>query len=249
MDYKFRMYSPLLGRFISPDSITPDMTQGLNRYSYVVNNPVRFNDPTGHIINPPCILCDISIDFSNITGLLNKAIDVLSTLGCVFAGCHVDRKKDVITGPTRQEAMNTSIIGMVNPIGLPTSKIATSIKTGASTLSDEIGEFIYRKASGAADSVTPRAGIDDLENGGLSFYNTLKDMSDNLPMNSGDKYIKVDLKKLDGLEVILDNNPPGHVIVRPPTLGALREWASTKGTGIVHKFTETIMNNLYKLRW
>jgi len=39
-----RMYDSMLGRFLSPD-IMPD---GLNRYSYVKNNPLSFVDPTGH---------------------------------------------------------------------------------------------------------------------------------------------------------------------------------------------------------
>jgi RHS repeat-associated protein len=50
MDYNFRMYSPSLGRFISPDNIIPGMaiSQSWNRYSYVLNNPVNANDPSGH---------------------------------------------------------------------------------------------------------------------------------------------------------------------------------------------------------
>jgi RHS repeat-associated protein len=50
LDYRFRSYSPELGRFVSPDSIVPDFSnpQSLNRYSYVINRPINFNDPTGH---------------------------------------------------------------------------------------------------------------------------------------------------------------------------------------------------------
>lgn len=50
MDYKFRMYSDTLGRFISPDNIVPDATnpQAWNRFSYVNNRPINFNDPSGH---------------------------------------------------------------------------------------------------------------------------------------------------------------------------------------------------------
>jgi RHS repeat-associated protein len=50
MDYKARFYSPYLNRFIQPDSIIPDQTnpQSWNRFSYVQNNPIRFNDPSGH---------------------------------------------------------------------------------------------------------------------------------------------------------------------------------------------------------
>jgi RHS repeat-associated protein len=36
--YNARYYDPSLGRFISPDSITPGGPQGLNRYSYVMYN-------------------------------------------------------------------------------------------------------------------------------------------------------------------------------------------------------------------
>ncbi len=56
-DYNARFYS-LLGRFLSPDSIVPRpgnpshgdflRSQSLNRYAYVLNNPLRYTDPTGH---------------------------------------------------------------------------------------------------------------------------------------------------------------------------------------------------------
>lgn len=44
-----RLYDPRLGRFMTPDPVTPDLTnpQALNRYSYVLNNPLRYDDPTG----------------------------------------------------------------------------------------------------------------------------------------------------------------------------------------------------------
>ena len=49
-DYQARYFSPLLGRFISADTIVPDFSnpQSLNRYAYVYNNPLKFTDPTGH---------------------------------------------------------------------------------------------------------------------------------------------------------------------------------------------------------
>jgi RHS repeat-associated protein len=45
-----REYDPLLGRFITPDTIIPSATnsQAYNRYSYVINNPLSLTDPTGH---------------------------------------------------------------------------------------------------------------------------------------------------------------------------------------------------------
>lgn len=45
-----RVYDPALGRFMSADSIVPNpsFTQDYNRYAYVLNNPLRYTDPTGH---------------------------------------------------------------------------------------------------------------------------------------------------------------------------------------------------------
>ena len=45
-----RYYDPVIGRFISPDSIvqSPGDPQTLNRYSYCRNNPQRYTDPSGN---------------------------------------------------------------------------------------------------------------------------------------------------------------------------------------------------------
>jgi RHS repeat-associated protein len=60
MDYKARFYSPALGRFIQPDMLIPNAEnpQAFNRFSYGLNNPVLYDDPTGHeataaIVPPP----------------------------------------------------------------------------------------------------------------------------------------------------------------------------------------------------
>ena len=44
-----RLYDPALGRFLSPDPEVqqPDGTQGFNRYSYCLNNPLRYVDLDG----------------------------------------------------------------------------------------------------------------------------------------------------------------------------------------------------------
>jgi RHS repeat-associated protein len=49
--YGARFFSPKLGRFLSPDSIVPGAAnpQAWNRYSYGLNNPSRYTDPSGHM--------------------------------------------------------------------------------------------------------------------------------------------------------------------------------------------------------
>ena len=44
-----RMYDPYVGRFLSPDPIVQtDNSQNFNRYSYAINNPLKYTDPTGY---------------------------------------------------------------------------------------------------------------------------------------------------------------------------------------------------------
>ncbi|GEM_PF-5653187 len=49
--YGARYYDPAIGRFISADTVVQNLAnpQTLNRYSYVVNNPLRYIDPTGRV--------------------------------------------------------------------------------------------------------------------------------------------------------------------------------------------------------
>jgi RHS repeat-associated protein len=45
-----RVYDPLMAMFLSPDNFvqSPDLTQNLNRYTYCLNNPLKFTDPSGY---------------------------------------------------------------------------------------------------------------------------------------------------------------------------------------------------------
>jgi RHS repeat-associated protein len=49
-----RMYDPLIGRFLSADTIVPGPSnpQALNRYSYGFNSPLKYTDPDGHCPMP-----------------------------------------------------------------------------------------------------------------------------------------------------------------------------------------------------
>jgi Restriction endonuclease fold toxin 7 len=60
---------PYVHRFTQPDSLVPNLysPQSLNRYGYVVNNPVRYNDPTGHMCSDPDDLWSPMCDGSGAT--------------------------------------------------------------------------------------------------------------------------------------------------------------------------------------
>ena len=46
-----RLYDPVLGRFFSPDNYVqmPDNSQNFNRYSYCLNNPLKYTDLSGNL--------------------------------------------------------------------------------------------------------------------------------------------------------------------------------------------------------
>ena len=64
-----RVYDPLIARMTSADPMVPDPMNGQawNRYSYVINNPLAFTDPSGYCFLGLCGLGnDISNFFNNI---------------------------------------------------------------------------------------------------------------------------------------------------------------------------------------
>ena len=54
-----RIYDPQLGRFLSPDPIVqaPAFSQSWNRYSYVMNSPMSYTDPSGYVRQSASGLC------------------------------------------------------------------------------------------------------------------------------------------------------------------------------------------------
>ncbi|KAF0203985.1 MAG: RHS repeat-associated core domain-containing [Bacteroidetes bacterium] len=70
-----RLYDPFLGRFLSPDNYiqAPDHTQSYNRYSYCLNNPLKYTDPSGDFF----VIDDL------ILGAIGGSVNLLSNLGNV----------------------------------------------------------------------------------------------------------------------------------------------------------------------
>lgn len=76
IDMNGRFYDPQLGRFLSPDPYVQDISnpQNLNRYSYCLNNPLKYTDPTGeffHIIIGAAIGGAVNL----ISGLVSHKVD------------------------------------------------------------------------------------------------------------------------------------------------------------------------------
>ena len=61
IDMGGRMYDPQLARFLSPDNFVqaPTAPQNYNRYSYCLNNPLKYTDPSGEIVWTPIIIAAV----------------------------------------------------------------------------------------------------------------------------------------------------------------------------------------------
>ena len=72
-----RVYDPLIAMFLSPDNNVqaPNLTQNFNRYTYCVNNPLKYTDQSGEIFG---------IDDA-ILGLIGGTINVLTNLGNIHS--------------------------------------------------------------------------------------------------------------------------------------------------------------------
>jgi len=75
--YNARYYDPALGKFLSPDNVS----DGLNRYAYVHNNPLKNTDPTGHCTDVISCPVELGTFGSFICGPVCGGIGVVIGLG------------------------------------------------------------------------------------------------------------------------------------------------------------------------
>ena len=82
--YNARYYDPGIGRFSSADTITTGGQAGLNRYSYVHNNPMNLKDSSGHCPEDRrgdeswCEAYDRAYNNGNLSKAMNKALEELA---------------------------------------------------------------------------------------------------------------------------------------------------------------------------
>jgi hypothetical protein len=78
----------VLARFISADTIVPDPAnpQALNRYAYVLNNPLKYTDPSGHWVETAFDIAMLGLSVAefvaepSVINGLAVAVDAVSTI-------------------------------------------------------------------------------------------------------------------------------------------------------------------------
>ena len=84
IDMNGRMYDPLIARFLSPDPFvqTPSDPQNFNRYSYCLNNPLKYTDPSGDFVVFAAILGGtLNVIFQGAGGHINSFSDMFVSAG------------------------------------------------------------------------------------------------------------------------------------------------------------------------
>jgi RHS repeat-associated protein len=148
MYYGARFYDPSLGRFISPDTLIPEQTQGVqawDRYAYANNNPVKYTDPSGHCL----ILCTaiIGAGIGAIVGAVgytaytlatgrefNTTTMLLAAGGGAVAGALIGTGVGIAAGMSAAAATSATITGA----GLATGATETLLTATGGDPTDEI---------------------------------------------------------------------------------------------------------------
>ncbi len=117
-DYNARWYDPALGRFLQPDPIVPSATspQSLNRYAYVLNNPIGFTDPTGNF--------SISGTFGGIGSAFNSGF---SSVNSFFRNDQGQFSVHRLSDPLRiylPGAVAAPIAGIIDALGGPHRRLS-----------------------------------------------------------------------------------------------------------------------------
>lgn len=136
IDMNGRMYDPLLGRFLSPDPFvqTPDNSQNYNRYSYCLNNPLKYTDPRGESIVGGIIIGSIIGAYSG---------GVLANEGILNPGkwkWESDKTWGYMTGGLLTGALSGAIGAAIASSSIP---MANTLSIMGGSLTNSLGTYTY----------------------------------------------------------------------------------------------------------
>jgi RHS repeat-associated protein len=172
-----RVYDPTLARFLSTDPVVqqPHNLQNYNRYSYVLNNPVSYTDPTGYLV------AEIAATAAIIVGTAATVAAISAPYAALWYGAReVGRlaAKNKFGGELLQIAVVAGCIAATSGAGTPacialaSGWAATAVALGNGASNHEALRFGLRTAAVAYVAATVAGGIGDATSGG-GWPNTL----------------------------------------------------------------------------
>lgn len=163
-----RLYDPQIGRFLSPDNYVqePYNSQSFNRYSYCLNNPLKYTDPDGefwHIIIGGVIGGTINLVSKAINGQINNFGDGLAAFGIGFASGSIASASGVamlgMMGGSTSVASGFAVGSFSSVFSLPALSIGNSTYFGDPIMgaSDYIKGVILGGVAGAVTNAVSNA--------------------------------------------------------------------------------------------
>lgn len=176
-----RYYDPSIGRFLSVDPITADTATAwnFNRYNYAANNPYKFKDPDGRVIE-------------TVWDVANVIMDVASLGKNLATGNYVGAAVDA--GGLVVDAAATLVPGVPGGAGaaIKAARLADNVKQGIKAEKAAVKEYGSRVAGqrvtlesstgkrSVADIVTKDKGVVEVKSG-------------NARLSDGQKAVKADI--------------------------------------------------------
>ncbi len=149
-----RLYDPLLGRFLSPDPYVqaPDFTQNFNRYSYALNNPLKYTDTDGEFLIP--LLFGIgNLVAHNMRGEdLGNGNWAKYLFSGMTAGLILDVVTPLLISGMAANAGRPDLVGLASRVGVGYMSVMTVLNT-LSTFAGIIGGAINHQGEGVANAM------------------------------------------------------------------------------------------------
>ena len=149
-----RLYDPLLGRFLSLDPYVqaPDFTQNFNRYSYALNNPLKYTDTDGEFLIP--LLFGIgNLVAHNMRGEdLGNGNWAKYLFSGMTAGLILDVVTPLLISGMAANAGRPDLVGLASRVGVGYMSVMTVLNT-LSTFAGIIGGAINHQGEGVANAM------------------------------------------------------------------------------------------------
>jgi RHS repeat-associated protein len=216
-----RIYDPIVGRMLSPDNNLqmPDFTQNYNRYSYALNNPLRFTDPDGESITGAVVVGAIigaylggmmaNRDYNPINWDYNSG----KTWGYMLGGALVGAGSGYIGG-----AVAASGMPFANTAGIASSSFVNSVGTsiytnGQTDVNISLGFASYNFSKNKWGYLG-KQGNSNIENIGYGF-GALANLQDIVAWNQGKDIEVLARKEIAGHSEIRGDNGNISISVGP----------------------------------
>jgi RHS repeat-associated protein len=129
----YRAYSPVLGRFTTPDSWSPFGAGGINPYAYCAGDPVNRADPSGHFSLGQGIGMVLGIAAGIALSALTEGLALgpaLSLLANVAADAAIGAGSELAASGIDGQRVNGDQVGFAAALGAVTSLVGFGLASG-----------------------------------------------------------------------------------------------------------------------